>query len=166
MKKILILISFLLAFSCQNYKSLEFIMLSEGLGENPEVRRKAIAIFNNGKVFFCIEKAENAKYEYYEYNVPDSVWIKYKKVVNDSFLNKNHDKYDSVSDSPHTELVIKLNGITRKINDLSYLILNPKNSSEIYSLFDLIDSKKAKKIEYFPFKSPVLFEELPLPPPI
>jgi hypothetical protein len=166
MKKAFVFISFILIFSCQGNAPVEFIMLSEGLDENPESRRKAIAIFNNGKTFFCIEQAEKAKYEYYEYNIPDSIWVKYKQIVNTSFIKKNPDRYDHVSDSPNTELVFKLNGGTKRIDDLSYLILNQETQSKIYTLFNLVDTKKAKKINYFPFKSPVLFEELPNPPPI
>lgn len=151
--------------SCQKYeKPGNFIMMSEGIGENPDEKRRAIVIFDNNLAFYCLENSKTSEYDYYYLKLKNETWEYFRSIILKQFINKKIKVYSSVKGSQKVELTFKIGSITKKFRDINYLILNDEDEKKIYEIFNLIDRKNAKKIDYFPFESELLYEKLNTPP--
>ena len=139
-------------------------MMSEGIGENPDGKRKAIVIFDNNLAFFCLENSKESKYDYYSLKLEKNTWEYFNKIISTHFINNKSSLYSSVQGSQKVELFFKIGSQFKRYEDISYIKLDKKDEEKIYSIFKLVNVKKGKKIEYFPFKSKLLYEKLTIPP--
>ncbi|OYU66886.1 MAG: hypothetical protein CFE22_07155 [Cytophagaceae bacterium BCCC1] len=162
--KILFFLILILALSRCTTKKEESIVISQGFSQNPIEPRKAFKVTNNLDLYFCIEHAKTKKYNYYHSKIDEKKWSNLKLAVerlvdlNKKGLNEN------LVDLPISEIEYNLNNLSGKIENCT--IRPNKEFIILLELLDTLDSSQAQKIDYYPFKSKVLFEDFTIPPPI
>jgi hypothetical protein len=168
MKKYLILLSMVLFLSCNDEN--EYIQITKFYSEDPSSPRFAIKINNHGNVYFCLEKnpkfsfpgEETFVFDYYKSKHSIS-WDSLKTVFENNFLKKSRKKYQEISHSS-LSASYRLDKNIGVIEDFEYLILEKNEEKMINDLIELIDTSKAKAIDYYPFNIEILTKPLPIPP--
>jgi hypothetical protein len=159
----IIFLLILLSYSCS--KKHEFIQVTKGFSENIEEPRVSILINDELNIFFCIEKSKEGEYNYFKSKLSKVQWFKIKTTLLKNFKNRKFEKYAAVHDLSKTELIFDLDETEIYIEDISYLIMKQQETQIINEILNLIDLKSAQKIDFFEFKTEILFEKMPIPPP-
>lgn len=139
----------------------EKIVLTCGLGMNPDELRFGIEI-NQNKVFYCEEiPNEKGKYNYYQSDFNSEEFLKLKRELQLSFKQKVV-LHDIVDATPY-QLDIDFKDDKRTIN-FYYAFLNEKQAAVVNTITDL-KKLKFQPIKFHEFPMVLLNEKLPEPPP-
>lgn len=170
---ILFLAFLLFFFNCKEEQD-EYIILTKGLGMNPDEPRVGIELTRH-KLYFCKEVfkqkkiedytflARTGEYTYFTDKFDSNQFDTLKDEIKHYFKRPISERQDIV-DVSYYELIYKF---TDKIDVLRFC-LNELNDEQA-KLIDKILSQKGshlKEIPYHPFPESYLKETLPLPPPL
>jgi hypothetical protein len=144
-----------------NANNEEKIVLTCGLGMNPDALRFGIEI-NQDKIFYCEEiPNKKGKYNYYQSDFNSEEFLKLKQELQLSF--KQEVVLHNIDDAEQYQLNIDYKDDERIIK-FYYPFLNEKQATVVNTITDL-KKLKFQHIKFHKFPMVLLNEKLPQPPP-
>lgn len=160
MKKYFFVLIVLILSSCNKIND-EKIVLTCGLGMNPDALRFGIEI-NKDKVFYCEEiPSKKGKYNYYQSDFNSEEFLKLKQELQLSF--KQEVVLHNIVDANQYQLDIDFKD-DKRIVKFYYAFLNKKQATVVNTITDL-KKLKFQHIKFHKFPMVLLNQKLPEPPP-
>lgn len=147
--------------SCKQ-KQPDYIILTNGLSENPDMPRVGIEIRNN-ELFLCEENTRvKGTYTYYSCKFNPTQFQTFENEINESFKEVNQD--NNISDATPYELIYRFN---KKLDSIRFYtpFLTIDQLRVVKEIISLKDCER-QKINYHSFPIGLLKEKIPEPPPL
>lgn len=159
MKKYMYLLIVLFCISCKNDD--EKIVLTCGLGENPDSPRFGIEINNSGDVFYCEEiKNKIGEYKYYQSKLRDETKFNdLKSLIRNDFKTKKIQNKNTGTRFYNLKMIDESSSVD------VFFAFNSLDSNQVVLINKIVSLKnqKMKKIKYHDFPNKLLIYKLPVP---
>jgi hypothetical protein len=159
MKYIIVLLSIFFV-GCNRNLDNDKIVLTSGIGMNPDSPRFGILI-NHNTIYYCEEIITNkGNYTYYKVESNSDIFLNLKDKIDEGFKNKII--FKPIVDAEPLQLNLSF-GKEKKVIKF---YLDFLNESQVKVINDILEFKKLKfeKIDYYDFPKDLLNERLPEPP--
>lgn len=163
MKRLLLSLFIILFSRCQKEPS-EYIILTRGMGMDPNSPRIGIEL-RNDTLYYCEEVIKDGKrgeYNYYIGQYDPQQFLRIKEKVDSHFKVPNH--YEAIVDSKDYELIHNFFGSADTLK-FSFPLLNDRQIETIFQI-EVLKNSKLKQADYHKFPESLLKYRLPEPPPL